>query len=47
MKFAQAFVLLMSVECLIASSAFAYQRNWKLALYWFLVAAINAVASTF
>jgi hypothetical protein len=47
MKIAQAFVLLMSVESLIASSAFAYHRNWKLSLYWFLVAAINAVASTF
>lgn len=47
MKLAQTVVLAMTVECLIVSGAFAWQHNWKLALYWFLVASINAVASTF
>jgi hypothetical protein len=47
LKLAHAVIVAMSVESLVASAAFAYEHNWKLALYWFLVSAINAVASTF
>lgn len=46
-KFAHVVVRAMTAESLLASGAFAWQHNWKLALYWFLVASINAVASTF
>jgi hypothetical protein len=46
-KFAHAVILAMSAESFAASCAFAYIHNWKLAAYWFLVASINAVASSF
>lgn len=47
LKLAHAAVIAMAVESAIASSAFAYEHNWKLATYWLFVSAINAVASTF
>ena len=46
-KWAKALVLVMSIECLGTSIAFAWTHNWKMALYWLLVAGINGVASTF
>lgn len=46
-NFGAGIVMLMSVECAAVSIVFAYNRSFKLALYWLAVAVINAIASTF
>ena len=46
-KFAHIIVAVMSAECYLTSAAFAFSGQYRLAVYWFLVACINAVAGTF
>jgi len=47
MRIEHVFPVLMAVLPLGAASVYTYQQNWQLALYWFLVSAINGVVSTF
>lgn len=47
MKWGKLLVALMAVECLGATIAYAYQGNYKLALYWLFATGINSVVYTF
>jgi|HubBroStandDraft_2_1064218.scaffolds.fasta_scaffold241307_3 hypothetical protein len=40
-RFTQVMPLLMGTECLLASAAFLYSKDFKFGLYWLFAGAIN------